>query len=86
MGVNDSKPTGKRQRRGEAVKFRHLHFRSSSGNKLHLVERKSCPRQSKKVSTSITFLKTRNKELTNQNQFMKNEIQLLISKSLLSLI
>ena len=69
MGVNDTKPTGKRLKKGQPVKFYHPHFRSCNGDKLQLVERKSCPNQGKKLASSINFLKIRNKELLESGVF-----------------
>ena len=82
MGVNDTKPTGKRLKKGQPVKFYHPHFRSCNGNKLQLVERKSCPKQGKKLASSINFLKIRNKELLEQNTAYSKELNSLIQNML----
>ena len=85
MGVSDNKPTGKRLRRGAPVKFRHKLFRVSCGDKLHLVERKSCPKQSKKLEASIKFLKARNEDLRNKNASQRQQLNVLIHSILFDL-
>ena len=85
MGVGDNKPTGKRLRSGAPVKFRHKLFRVSSGDKLHLVERKSCPKQSKKLEASIKFLRKRNEGLRNENASQRKRLNVLIHTILFDL-
>lgn len=53
MGVHDTKPTKKRLKRGDPVKFKHTNFYKGNANIVEGVIRISCPKINRQLTKSI---------------------------------
>ena len=82
MGINESKPSKKRTRRGDSVKFKHPQFRASDPNCPKKIVRRSRPKQNRKLGIRIKEVKAVKDTLEKENQTIRNEVANLLNSIL----
>ena len=75
MRPGDAKPTGKRLKRDEAVKFKHPLFQMGLEHKAIHIKRKTCPKQDAKIKKRVTEMRRKVARLHSYNYTLKKQLK-----------
>jgi hypothetical protein len=75
MRQDETRPSGKRLKRGEIIKFKHLLFKSGFEARAKMIKRKTCPKQDTRVKKRVTEMRRKVAKIHNYNYMLKKQLK-----------